>query len=269
MRTLLDIKTEFNEYLNQTLPNRNDLEKGIRYAMLEGGSRFRPLLFLTIIETFGLDASRYFSIALAIEMVHASSLVHDDLPEMDNDEIRRGIPTVHKAFGHPQALLIGDAMLANSFQYIATNKLLLETEKVNLIRALSEAAGSEGLVLGQYNELASEKPTLDELNAIHHLKTGKMFELSVRAAMIVANRRGNNGEWLYFSSLLGVLYQIKDDFMDFKENHDLKIETYVSIVGVDRTKEIYREKRESLFTLVKQLDSNGSLLKDLIETMFM
>ena len=74
---------------------------------------------------------------------------------------------------------------------------------------------------------------------------------------------------LYFSSLLGVLYQIKDDFMDFKENHDLKIETYVSIVGVDRTKEIYREKRESLFTLVKQLDSNGSLLKDLIETMFM
>ena len=121
MRTLLDIKTEFNEYLNQTLPNRNDLEKGIRYAMLEGGSRFRPLLFLTIIETFGLDASRYFSIALAIEMVHASSLVHDDLPEMDNDEIRRGIPTVHKAFGHPQALLLEMQCLPSRFNTLHKN----------------------------------------------------------------------------------------------------------------------------------------------------
>jgi geranylgeranyl diphosphate synthase, type II len=193
------------------------LKESMVYSISAGGKRLRPILALAVVESFQKDPQTVLDAACAIEFVHTYSLIHDDLPSMDNDDYRRGKPTSHKVFGEAQAILAGDALLTESFALITDNKYLDADQKVRLLSVLSRAAGAEGMVGGQVEDLEGENKdlSLKELESIHEKKTGKMLECSVLSGGIAA---GASEEELLSLQLyarhIGIAFQIQDDILD-------------------------------------------------------
>jgi geranylgeranyl diphosphate synthase, type II len=193
------------------------LKESMLYSISAGGKRLRPILALAVVESFQKDPQTVLDAACAIEFVHTYSLIHDDLPSMDNDDYRRGKPTSHKVFGEAQAILAGDALLTESFALITDNKYLDADQKVRLLSVLSRAAGAEGMVGGQVEDLEGENKdlSLKELESIHEKKTGKMLECSVLSGGIAA---GASEEELLSLQLyarhIGIAFQIQDDILD-------------------------------------------------------
>jgi geranylgeranyl diphosphate synthase, type II len=193
------------------------LKESMLYSISAGGKRLRPILALAVVESFQKDPQTVLDAACAIEFVHTYSLIHDDLPSMDNDDYRRGKPTSHKVFGEAQAILAGDALLTESFALITDNKYLDADQKVRLLTVLSRAAGAEGMVGGQVEDLEGENKdlSLKELESIHEKKTGKMLECSVLSGGIAA---GASEEELLSLQLyarhIGIAFQIQDDILD-------------------------------------------------------
>jgi geranylgeranyl diphosphate synthase, type II len=199
------------------------LKESMLYSISAGGKRLRPILALAVVESFQKDPQTVLDAACAIEFVHTYSLIHDDLPSMDNDDYRRGKPTSHKVFGEAQAILAGDALLTESFALITDNKYLDADQKVRLLSVLSRAAGAEGMVGGQVEDLEGENKdlSLKELESIHEKKTGKMLECSVLSGGIAA---GASEEELLSLQLyarhIGIAFQIQDDILDITGSQD-------------------------------------------------
>jgi geranylgeranyl diphosphate synthase, type II len=193
------------------------LKESMVYSISAGGKRLRPILALAVVESFQKDPQTVLDAACAIEFVHTYSLIHDDLPSMDNDDYRRGKPTSHKVFGEAQAILAGDALLTESIALITDNKYLDADQKVRLLSVLSHAAGAEGMVGGQVEDLEGENKdlSLKDLESIHEKKTGKMLECSVLSGGIAA---GASEEELLSLQLyarhIGIAFQIQDDILD-------------------------------------------------------
>jgi geranylgeranyl diphosphate synthase, type II len=193
------------------------LKESMVYSISAGGKRLRPILALAVVESFQKDPQTVLDAACAIEFVHTYSLIHDDLPSMDNDDYRRGKPTSHKVFGEAQAILAGDALLTESIALITDNKYLDADQKVRLLSVLSRAAGAEGMVGGQVEDLEGENKdlSLKDLESIHEKKTGKMLECSVLSGGIAA---GASEEELLSLQLyarhIGIAFQIQDDILD-------------------------------------------------------
>lgn len=249
----------------------SDLIETILYSVEAGGKRIRPLLLLELLEGFGLELTpAHFQVAAALEMIHTGSLIHDDLPAMDNDDYRRGRLTSHKKFGEDMAILAGDSLFLDPYGLVAMSELPSQV-KVDLIAELSLAAGSFGMVAGQVLDMQGEgrKLTMDQLQTIHANKTGKLLAYPFVAAGIIA-QTGQSvlGKLRQAGELLGLAFQVRDDILDVTASFeqigktpqkDLAAEksTYPALLGLDGARAFFDETLEQAKSLLEQLEKES------------
>ena len=252
------------------------LAEAMEYAIMNGGKRIRPILMYMICDLFEKNNCKSYDkikeIAAALEFIHCYSLVHDDLPAMDNDDYRRGKLTVHKKYNEAIGVLVGDALLTEAFGIIANSKKLEDKNKVEIISKLSEYAGFFGMVGGQFVDMESEnkKVEIDTLKYIHAHKTGKLLTAAIELPMIALDIESEKHEKMVeYSKLLGIAFQIKDDILDIegnfeeigKKSNDVENEktTYPSIFGLDESKRLLQEYLEKARKIIID-DFNGNQL---------
>ena len=248
-----------------------DLTETILYSIEAGGKRIRPLLLLELLEGFGLELTpAHFQVAAALEMIHTGSLIHDDLPAMDNDDYRRGRLTSHKKFGEDMAILAGDSLFLDSYGLVAMAELPSQV-KVDLIAELSLAAGSFGMVAGQVLDMQGEgrKLTMDQLQIIHANKTGKLLAYPFVAAGIIAQTSQSVlGKLRQVGEHLGLAFQVRDDILDVTASFeqigktpqkDLAAEksTYPALLGLDGARDFFDETLEQAKSLLEQLEAES------------
>ncbi|MBI3890050.1 MAG: polyprenyl synthetase family protein [Candidatus Wallbacteria bacterium] len=253
----------------------------MRYSTLAKGKRLRPVLAILTAELFGQTAERIAPVAGAIELIHSYSLIHDDLPCMDDDDFRRGMPTCHKAFGEAIAVLAGDALLTCAFEMIIQNGtqggfgpgVLLE-----VIGELSRAAGSRGMIAGQVEDIECEGQEIDigRLEYIHAHKTGKLFTASVRAGALLAGAPQGELEALTrFGALFGQVFQITDDILDVEgdtaemgktsgSDQRKKKATYPRILSMEKSKQLAAELVEQAVTALAPCEPRAAALIELV-----
>ena len=245
------------------------LKESITYSLVNDGKKIRPLSFLYLLKYYGIDYSKYFDIALAIELVHTYSLVHDDLPEMDNDDYRWGKYTNHKVFGQDVAVLTGDAMLTLAFEVLSDADVKPEL-KVRLIKQFANYSGAMGMIAGQIYDVKQKNYDVDAdyLRKMHSLKTGRLIELPLDFACLVANKLEDYDDVKEFGQQLGIAYQIKDDILDYygdfekigKLPSDEDMITYLSFYGIEECEELLKQHTFNAITVAKHLNNN--LLED-------
>lgn len=250
------VEEKLVSYANE-LQCPNVLREAMAYSLEAGGKRLRPLLLFATLQAFGKERNLGVGAACALEMIHTYSLVHDDLPCMDDDDLRRGKPTNHKVFGEAMAVLAGDGLLTYAFQVIMAyeQKEISAEKKVRLVLELAKAAGPEGMAGGQVADMEAEgkRLTIDELEYIHKHKTGKLLEFAVLAGAILSDATEEQEEKLLtFAKYIGLAFQIRDDILDVEGTEeeigkpigsDLSNEksTYTTLFTVDRAKDILEE----------------------------
>lgn len=212
------VETSLDELLPAADVSPQKVHEAIRWSVFAGGKRFRPALLLASGQTFGAPVQVLLNTACALEMIHTYSLIHDDLPSMDDDDLRRGRPTCHIRYDEATAILAGDALQSLAFQAIAEHQLLEPQTRVRLITELSRAAGTpHGMVAGQALDIDAEarEVTSDELEEIHRLKTAALIICAVRCGAIIAgaNQTELDAVTIYAQNL-GLLFQITDDLLD-------------------------------------------------------
>lgn len=208
--------------LDELLPSESGqpvpVHRAIRWSVFAGGKRFRPLLLLAVGQTLGAAPEQLLSTACALEMIHAYSLIHDDLPSMDDDDLRRGRPTCHVRFGEATAILAGDALQTLAFQTIAGDGQLAVEKRIQLISELARATGTpHGMVAGQALDLDAESRDVGagELEQIHRLKTGALIIAAARCGAVIADANLSETDIVSrYASQLGLLFQITDDLLD-------------------------------------------------------
>ncbi|MBM7713764.1 geranylgeranyl diphosphate synthase type II [Bacillus thermophilus] len=200
------------------------LKDAMSYSLKAGGKRIRPLLLFAVIKSFGKDPILGLPAALALEMIHTYSLIHDDLPSMDNDDLRRGLPTNHKVYGEAMAILAGDGLLTYAFELIAADTSLNPATRVSMIHLLAQCAGPEGMVGGQVADMEGENKslTINELENIHHRKTGKLLSFAILAGATIGGAVEDQiRSFQQFSYHLGLGFQISDDILDVEGDEDV------------------------------------------------
>ncbi|EKU49853.1 polyprenyl synthetase family protein [Staphylococcus massiliensis] len=216
-QTIDDINNVIEQSIETSELNTN-LEESMRYSLQAGGKRIRPLLMLLTIDMIDPNAVQNgYQTAIALEMIHTYSLIHDDLPAMDNDDYRRGKLTNHKVYGEWKAILAGDALLTKAFEIITKDEKLEPTIQVQLIKDLAIASGHMGMIGGQTIDMESEDKTisLSQLETIHRYKTGALLKYAVLAGAHIAKVDGKYLNALdTFGDALGMIFQIKDDLLD-------------------------------------------------------
>lgn len=210
------IENEFDRYL-RNLNMHSRLKESMLYSLEAGGKRLRPILMIASYEAYGQQIKKVLSAATALEMIHTYSLVHDDLPAMDDDDYRRGKPTNHKMFDEATAILAGDALLTFSFELIANDPLLTAEEKVSLIQMLASCSGPTGMVGGQILDMEAEnRPiSIEEMERIHALKTGELVRSAILSGAMLGKATEEQLEHLTtFAYYLGLIFQVQDDILD-------------------------------------------------------
>lgn len=236
------------------------VKEAMIYSLMAPGKRLRPIIFLNVLRSYKVDYMRYIDIACAIEMIHTYSLIHDDLPGMDNDDLRRGRKTCHKQFDEATAILAGDALL-NLGVNVVLNVDMDSNLKVKILNRLYEASGVNGMIYGQTLDLHFEiiPATLEELKEIHRNKTGELIAVSMQLASLIANAE-DYPTWTKIGFDLGLAFQIQDDILDVTSNEETlgkKIgsdiennkSTYVSLLGIE-------ESQKAIETLFNQCYEN-------------
>lgn len=269
--------------LIELLPNSAEpmsrLEEAMRYSILAGGKKLRPILCIAASEAVGGTIERMLPIACAIEMIHTYSLIHDDLPSMDDDLLRRGIPTNHSVFGEATAILAGDALLTDAFSVIAshgTSSGIAPSVIVEIIQNISMAAGSQGMVGGQAFDLALEgkEVTLDVIERMDSLKTGALIEVSITSGGRIGGASENEIYYLKrYARAFGLAFQITDDVLDIEGGVEVgkdrgadarkKKATYPGIIGVKRAKEVAIELSKKAVLSLKDFDEKADPLREL------
>ena len=219
-----DYRQAVEEYLNGLFadkPHWADLYESMRYSLLAGGKRIRPVLTLELARLAGMDWKKAVPVACALELVHTYSLIHDDLPCMDDDDLRRGKPTNHKVFGETMAFLAGDALQPEAFRLILTAPGIAPAERAACALILAQAAGADGMVAGQILDTLHAPKTEEELKEVDHLKTGAMIAGACKLGVAAA---GGSPELLAaaeeYGYQLGLAFQIRDDMLDVIGNVD-------------------------------------------------
>ncbi len=250
LRALVDTELERLRFAAQ--PATAGLEEAMRYSLLAGGKRVRPVLALATARALDSDPQRYLPVAAALELIHTYSLIHDDLPAMDDDELRRGLPTAHVKYGEDVAILAGDGLFAEAIQLFC--KQAGEPDRVLAALAeLAAATGVDGMVGGQYVDVAGQAGDADELRQLHGLKTGRLIAAGVGVVLTLEGvSEPETIAYRRFAGELGVLFQIVDDILDVTgsdeqlgkphgsdERHG-KL-TYVSLFGLERARELAAE----------------------------
>jgi geranylgeranyl diphosphate synthase, type II len=228
------------------------LEEAMRYSLLAGGKRIRPVLALATASAIGREPDWVLPLAAAIELIHTYSLIHDDLPPMDDDNLRRGRPTCHRAFGEDVAILAGDGLYAEAFVLLLSRQEGSPDRLLAAARALARATGAQGMVAGQYIDVAgTAQPGPDGLRRLHELKTGRLIGASVECVLLLAgvHEDETRGSFTSFARELGVLFQIVDDILDVtgspetlgkQQGSDERLgrRTYVTEFGVAGAREL-------------------------------
>lgn len=219
------IEQELKKYIEQ-LNAPAVLKEAMDYSLQAGGKRIRPMLVFSVLDALGKDTSIGLPVASSIEMIHTYSLIHDDLPGMDNDSLRRGKPTNHIVFGEANAILAGDALLTLSFGVLSEmNQTEVTAEQqIAIMQVIAQCAGAEGMIGGQTVDMASEGKTisLEELEYIHEHKTGKLLSASIITGAILGGADKVQLDALRkFSKHLGLAFQIRDDILDVEGNEEL------------------------------------------------
>ncbi len=275
MNHLTMIENTLKNYC-ETLPN-SALKSAIQHALLHGGKRLRPRLFLTALEDYGYSIEPYMKLAASIEMIHTYSLIHDDLPAMDDDDLRRGKPTVHKVFGEATAILAGDALLTDAFRLIGETDALNDQAKVAIIKVFSHAAGALGMVYGQWLDFDSEGKhiTYDTLEKIHCNKTARLIEAPLVAAAHIVNPK-DAVHWQTIGEKLGLVFQVQDDILEATSSETSmgkslsdtrhKKSTVVTLLGLDKAKNLANELFETVRRTLACIDGSHEVLMQLIKT---
>lgn len=259
--------------------NPATIHRAMRYSLFAGGKRVRPLLAMTAAEAVSDAPSGIESCACALEMIHTYSLIHDDLPALDNDDLRRGRPTCHKVFGDAMAILAGDALLTLAFEVLA--KLDASAERrIELVRELATASGTVGgMIGGQVNDIEGEgkRPTAQLLDSIHRAKTGALLRASVRMGAIYAGADAEQlGALTGFGEHVGLAFQIVDDILDVEQSSEAlgktagkdaaqnKI-TFPAVYGIERSREMAEEERLAAHLALQPFDDRAQRLRELAD----
>ena len=272
----------FNEYLLEYVAKLNTkpeiLGESMRYSLLNGGKRIRPVLALACAEVLGVESSEILPYALALEMIHTYSLIHDDLPAMDNDDFRRGKPSNHKAFGEANAILAGDGLLNEAYAICFQESMKGEKYAV-AAKYLNECAGVYGMIAGQVADMYfSERErvvTEEDLAYIYEHKTGKLLLAPIAIASILANNK-SYVEFERFGKLLGVLFQVTDDILDVTgdfdsmgknvgKDEDKNKLTCIRLYGLEGAKlraDLYAKDCQAI---LEGIDGDTSFLRDLTD----
>ncbi len=277
-----DYVNKIDGYLESILPIKTipptDLHEAMHYAVMNGGKRMRPLLVYATGETLGIDSDYLTPPAAAIELLHCFSLVHDDLPSMDDDDLRRGKPSVHVAFSEATAILAADALQALAFHILATAPVYHDHDdiRIKLITLIAEAAGTTGMTGGQALDLASESQLLDQaqLEHMYRLKTGKLLRACVLS--VVYCDHSNNPEQQHalerFIDVMGIAFQIKDDVLDIEgatetlgkptgSDANKTKATYPGLFGLEQSKQRINTLLEESFALLENFDNRADGLR--------
>lgn len=278
------VSRDVNDTLDRLVPlaevTPTRLHDAMRWSLFAGGKRIRPAIVFAAGDTFGADRTMLLRTAAAIEMIHTFSLIHDDLPAMDDDDLRRGRETCHKKFGEATAILAGDALLASAFQVLAEDESLTESLRVRLIADIAAASATPGgMVAGQQLDLEAEgrEVTLADVEDIHTRKTGALISASARAGALIGE--ASDGETKVvndFASRLGLLFQVTDDLLDVtRSSEDLgktagkdisaSKATYPANLGVEKTEKLVDEIRAEAVTILKNLDRDTTRLRQLTD----
>ncbi|EZP61870.1 polyprenyl synthetase family protein [Exiguobacterium sp. RIT341] len=266
---------EFMERLDA--PDR--LRDSMRYSLDAGGKRIRPALIYAVLDAFSIDRSKGDAAAAALEMIHTYSLIHDDLPAMDDDDLRRGRPTNHIAFDEATAILAGDALLTNAFSCLLETPASPEV-KLALVERLAAAAGASGMVGGQLDDMLGERGGINdvaELESIHRRKTGALLVFAVEAGGLLAAVSPTDLEHLHqYGRHLGIAFQIQDDILDVTgdakkigkpvgSDEENEKATYPKLLGLEGAKRALTAQVEAAEQAIEALSVEATTLKELLD----
>lgn len=259
-----------SDYIEQVEDHDNaeikNLVQSMKYSLLNGGKRFRPVLSLLIADLFKAAAEKVLPFAMATEMIHTYSLIHDDLPCMDDDDERRGQPTNHKVHGEDIALIAGDGLLTEAFYTIA--KFYSSSPEISqrLTFELSKAAGHRGMVGGQAIDLKAQKDGIkkEDLILLHQLKTGALIEVTAVGAAIACDATETQVNKIRsFASCLGLAFQVADDILDYSPE-DLEKGNFATVIGLEKTQSYLNELSQQAISSLDQWENTSSSLKDIV-----
>lgn len=264
-----------DQALDKYLPKEKDepkiIHKAMRYSVFAGGKRLRPILSMASFELVGGKGNSILPVACALELIHAYSLIHDDLPCMDDDDLRRGKPTSHKVFGEGMAVLAGDALHALAFE------VLLRAKRLDVISEVANAIGTFGMIGGQVADLEAEgeKVSLSQVNFIHTHKTAALIKLSIRAGALLGEASSEELDALSrYGEKIGLAFQITDDILDVvgkekligkKTGKNQNKATYPKIMGLEKSKRIAKKLVEEAKEKLEVFGDNGFILKELAD----
>lgn len=255
------------------------LQRAMAYATLDGGKRIRPMLVWAANQAVGGTESEADNAACAVELIHSYSLAHDDLPAMDDDDLRRGKPSLHRAFDDATAILVGDALQARAFECLAQGQVGLTAERqIEMLRCLSGAVGAAGMVGGQMLDFSGMGKTLtqDELEQLHRLKTGALIKASVLLGAL--SNPQTSAEQLAdlseYAEAIGLAFQVQDDILDETSDtatlgkpqgsdSQLNKPTYVSLLGLDQARQLAIELTDKAQAALKNFSNDAQYLRDL------
>jgi geranylgeranyl diphosphate synthase type II len=270
--------------LDQCLPEENvtpvSIHKAMRYSLFAGGKRIRPILAMAAAHAVSDRPEGVEHAAATLELIHTYSLIHDDLPALDNDDLRRGRPTCHKVFGEAIAILAGDALLTAAFEVLSRLKYIYPEQKIRLVEELSRAAGTVGgMIGGQVNDIEGERktPTALLLESIHKAKTGALLRASVRMGGIYANATEKQLDALSrYGEHIGLAFQIVDDLLDVEESSEAlgktagkdqaqqKI-TFPAVYGLEQSREMAEQERVAAHGAVRIFDDRAGRLRQIAD----
>jgi geranylgeranyl diphosphate synthase, type II len=268
------INDKLNFYLKDFKDSPAILKKAIKYSIKNGGKRFRPVLCLLAAGSLGNNYDLILPTACAIELIHTYSLIHDDLPSIDNDDLRRGKPTSHKIFGEDIAILTGDALFAEAFNLIIKYQKCSSDIKVKVLSEIGEASGARGMVAGQVIDVffTGKKISKSTLSLMHENKTGKLIIAAIRCGAILSGTSDDNlKKFTNYAQNIGLAFQITDDILDIistskftgktpgKDKSQDK-NTFPGMLGIDESKKIAEEKVRQAVKIIKKMDIDNDWL---------
>jgi geranylgeranyl diphosphate synthase type II len=255
------------------------LEEAMRYSLLAGGKRVRPVLTLATARALGAEPEHFLPVACSIELIHTYSLIHDDLPAMDDDELRRGLPTSHVKFGEDVAILAGDGLFAEAMR-LFSEQPGDPAQVLAALRELAGATGVDGMVGGQYVDVIEATADAESLRALHALKTGRLIAASVGVVLLLEGLpESERMPYRHFADELGVLFQIVDDILDVTESDEQlgkphgsdarhgKL-TYVSLFGLERARELAAQSHEKATAALAEANGKTEDLRRVADYIF-
>jgi len=272
-------RKQINQALDSIFANTsNKIVKAMKYSLMAGGKRIRPVLCVAAAETVGGQSQDVISAACALEMIHTYSLIHDDLPSMDNDDIRRGQPTCHVAFDEATAILAGDALLTLAFEVLSSTEFVQDNHVrnwMNVIHTIATAAGYKGMIEGQMQDMAGEGHLLclEDLENMHALKTGALIEASVTVGAILGKGSPDQIQQLKtYSKNIGLAFQVTDDLLDVEGDPNVmgkdagsdqarSKSTYPALLGIEQSKQFAKKLVNNALKALDYFDNKAQPLR--------